>query len=174
MSEFTIRILDARDADAFQALRLRGLQEYPAAFASSYEEEHVFTREFVAARLGDESHGAVLGAYLDASLIGVMGVRREQHLKLAHKALLWGVYVAPEGRGHGVARRLGLAALDYAKTKFAARQITLGVGTWNAGAIKLYESLGFESFGIERDYLCIDGEYFDEMLMIRFFDDQAA
>jgi RimJ/RimL family protein N-acetyltransferase len=171
MSEVSVRVLTSRDAAEFQALRLRGLQEAPAAFSSSYEEECELPLDtVVGARLDDQALGVVFGAFVRDRLVGVMGVRRERHRKLAHRAMLWGVYVAPEGRGHGVARAIGDAALDYARTRLAARQIVLGVATQNAPAIALYEKLGFESFGIEKNYICIDGKYHDEQHMIRFFE----
>jgi RimJ/RimL family protein N-acetyltransferase len=44
-------------------------------------------------------------------------------------------------------------------------QVHLGVNTRNERARNLYESLGFEAYGIERRALQIDGEYFDTELM---------
>jgi ribosomal protein S18 acetylase RimI-like enzyme len=170
MSPLSIRSLEARDADAFQKLRLQGLKEFPAAFASSYEEECDLPLDSVAARLGNQAYGVVLGAFNAHVLVGMMGVRREHHRKLAHKALLWGVYVAPEGRKCGVGQMLGRAALDFAKARLGVRQVTLGVGADNAAAIALYRRLGFEPFGIEPGYLFVDGEYRDEMHMIHVFD----
>ena len=168
MSDVSVRVLTSHDATEFQALRLRGLQESPAAFSSSYEEECDLALDKVGARLDDQALGVVLGAFVRDRLVGVMGVRRERYRKLAHRALLWGVYVAPEGRGHGVARAIGDAALEYARTRLSARQIILGVAAANAPAIALYRKLGFESFGVEKDYLYIDGDYHDEMHMLRF------
>jgi RimJ/RimL family protein N-acetyltransferase len=173
MAEPLVRVLDSSDASDFQRLRLRGLQEFPAAFSSSYEEEVPLTGDTIAARLGDQKLGVVFGAFIAATLVGVTGIARDRHRKLAHRALMWGVYVAPEGRQHGVGRALGHAAIEYAKHKLSARQVILGVGATNKPAIALYERLGFEPFGIEPAYLFVDGEYRDEMLMIRFLVDSA-
>jgi RimJ/RimL family protein N-acetyltransferase len=173
MTEPLVRVLDSRDASDFQRLRLRGLQEFPAAFSSSYEEEAHLTDETIGTRLDDQEVGVVLGAFIGGTLVGVTGIARDRHRKLAHRALMWGVYVAPEGRQHGVGRALGRAALEYAKDKLAARQVILGVGATNEPAIALYQRLGFESFGIEPAYLFVDGEYRDEMHMIRFLVEDA-
>jgi RimJ/RimL family protein N-acetyltransferase len=173
MAEVLVRILDSRDAASFQRLRLRGLQEFPAAFSSSYEEEADLSDETIRTRLDDQALGVVLGAFMGGMLVGVTGIARDRHRKLAHRALLWGVYVAPEGRQHGVGRALGHAALKYAKNQLAVRQVILGVGATNEPAIALYKRLGFESFGIEPAYLFVDGEYRDEMHMIRFLVDDA-
>jgi RimJ/RimL family protein N-acetyltransferase len=168
MSEPLVRVLDSRDATEFQRLRLRGLQEFPAAFASSYEEEVHLTNETIRMRLDAQEVGVVLGAFIAGTLMGVTGIARDRYRKLAHRALMWGVYVAPEGRQQGVGRALGHAALEYAKKTLAARQVILSVGTTNEPAIALYKCLGFRPFGIEPAYLFVDGEYRDEMHMIRF------
>jgi RimJ/RimL family protein N-acetyltransferase len=174
MTEPLIRILASRDAADFQALRLQGLQESPAAFSSSYEEECNLGLADVGARLDAREHGAVFGAYIDARLVGLMGVRRERHRKLAHRALLWGVYVAPQGRQHGLGQALGAAALAFAREKLNARQVILGVGAANARARALYEKLGFKQFGYEPDYIFLDGEYHDEIHMIRFLVERSS
>lgn len=172
MSDPSIRVLNSRDAVAYQALRLQGLQESPAAFSSSFEEELDNTSADVGVRLDAQEYGAVLGAFVNDRLVGIMGVRRERQRKLAHRALLWGVYVAPEGRGHGVGQALGTAALAFAREKLNARQVILGVGATNARALALYEKLGFKQFGYEPDYIFLDGEYRDEIHMIRFCVDR--
>ena len=174
MPDPLIRVLNSGDAVAYQALRLQGLRESPAAFSSSVEEEGGNTQADVGARLDAQEHGVVLGAFANDSLVGLMGVRRERQRKLAHRALLWGVYVAPEGRRLGVGRALGFAALTYAREKLNARQVILGVGATNARAIGLYEKLGFAQFGYEPDYICLDGEYHDEIHMIHFVVDRGA
>jgi GNAT superfamily N-acetyltransferase len=104
-----IRPLDAADAAAFQALRLRGLREVPGAFGSTYEEEAGVPLDEVAARLarGAEREDVVFGA-LDGKgvLVGVAGLRRDSHRKARHRAHVWGMYVAPEARGRGLGRLL--------------------------------------------------------------------
>jgi len=169
-----VRVLDGADASAYQQLRLRGLLDSPAAFSSSFEEEVGLTSNEVARRLDDQALGAVLGAFVNGVLVGITGVRRERYRKLAHRALLWGVFVAPEGRQHGVGRALGTAALSYARTTLGVRQVVLGVAAANAPAIALYTRLGFQPFGTEPEYLLVDGEYRDETHMICFLDRSAG
>jgi ribosomal protein S18 acetylase RimI-like enzyme len=168
MTDPIIRILDSRDASAFQRLRLRGLREIPEAFASSFEEEFELALETVGHRLDEQASGVVLGAFIANELVGLMGIRRDRYRKLAHRALLWGVYVAPEGRQHGVGRALGATALKYAREQLGTRQVILGVGATNTAAQALYRRLGFEQFAVEPDYLCVEGQYFDEIHMIHF------
>ena len=163
-----IRILTEADAALFQALRLRGLREAPAAFSSSYEEECDRSLDEVRPRLQSSRESAVFGAVVGDELAGVVGIRREKPRKLAHRAVLWGMYVAPEHRKLKIGRALVERALQYAAETIGARQVVLGVGANNSAAIALYERVGFESFGIERDYIFAAREYHDEMHMLRF------
>lgn len=161
-----IRPLVPTDAPAFQALRLRGLREAPTAFASSYEDECDTPDSAVAERMAGNQDGFLLGAYDGASLVGVVGMQRERHSKLAHKMLLWGMYVAPEARGRGVGRQLVEEALRQAFALPGIRQVNLGVHSENAPALALYVAAGFTSFGVERGGMLVDGVLQDEVHMV--------
>ena len=159
-----IRALIGADAQAFQALRLQGLLECPLAFSSSHEEEAGTSLATVGERLV-EPGGAVFGAFDNGVLVGLSGVRREAQRKLAHKAFIWGVYVAPGSRRTGAGRRLLTAALAYAGETLRVRQLMLGVHDKNLAAIALYRGLGFEPFGLERGFIRVDGVLHDELHM---------
>jgi ribosomal protein S18 acetylase RimI-like enzyme len=161
-----IRALRPEDAAAFQALRLQGLLECPAAFASSHAEEVGTALTTIAERLATQDDRALFGAFDAGVLAGTVGIQRESMRKLAHKAHVWGVYVAPPARGAGIGRALLTAALGFAATTLGVRQVTLGVNGQNAAAIALYRSLGFETFGVERGFLCVDGVLHDELHMV--------
>ena len=90
-----IRTLQMADAAFFQALRLDALRECPSSFSSSYEEECHLPLSRVGERLVPTPEHAVFGAFEDCALVGTVGLRRERPGKLAHKAVIWGVYVAP-------------------------------------------------------------------------------
>jgi len=165
-----IRHLNPADAGAFQTLRLSALRECPTTFASSYEEEREIPMLTVAERLAVRADRCVIGAFEGADLVGNVGLRREEKLKLAHKAFIWGMYVAPAFRRHGVGGRLLGQALAQAASMPGVRQINLGVNAANAPAIALYEALGFEPFGLERGFMLIDGVPHDEILMSRCVD----
>ncbi|MFZ5550542.1 MAG: GNAT family N-acetyltransferase [Pseudomonadota bacterium] len=165
---FTIRRLDAADAGAFRALRMRGLVECPLAFAASPEDEAGEPDEAVGARLADRAAGAVYGAFTDdGRLAGVVGLGRERMRKLAHKAVLWGMYVAPEARRRGVAQALVKHLLAEAAMTPGLRQVTLGVHTGNRAARALYESFGFVAWGTEPAAAWVDGAAHDETWMVR-------
>jgi ribosomal protein S18 acetylase RimI-like enzyme len=169
-----IRLLGPDDAAAFQTLRLQALRECPSAFCSSYEEECDRPVATVAERLESAPDRAVFGAFEDSRLAGIAGLARESGRKVAHKAVLWGVYVAPEFRSRSLGRQLVTAALEHAGALPGLRQVNLGVNATNAAAIALYRSLGFAPYGYERGFMCIDGELHDEILMVHVLAQGAS
>ena len=168
----SIRPFTATDAAAYQALRLAALQDAPTAFASSYEEECNRPLDKVAARLGPQpGESCVFGAFVDGALVGMVGLKRDEHIKLAHKAFIWGVYVAPTMRGRGAGQKLMKAALDHAASWPGLRQVYLGVNAVNQPAIRLYERMGFATYGREPACMIVNGEAIDELLMVWILDD---
>jgi ribosomal protein S18 acetylase RimI-like enzyme len=160
-----VRPLAEADFDRWWALRLRMLKEHPEAFGSSYE-------EVVAA--GEERqrerfllpNAFILGAFDGGVLVGTVGCVNQQPAKMRHKAFIWGVYVAPEARGRGVARALMEAAIARVREWPEVQQIHLAVVTTNETARRLYRSLGFEVYGVEPAALKVDGRDLDEEHML--------
>jgi RimJ/RimL family protein N-acetyltransferase len=145
---------------------LRGLAEAPTAFASSYEEECDRPVAQVAERMAKNTDGFILGAFEGEALIGTVGMQREPQAKMAHKMVLWGMYVVPEARGRGLARMLVDAALARAFAMSGVRQVNLGVNAANAPALALYRAAGFTTFGFERGFMLVNGVLEDEVLMV--------
>ena len=133
-----VRVLDAEDAPAFQALRLDALRECPTAFSSSYEEERDLPLSLVAERLTPTPERAVFGAFEGGALVGTTGLQRERARKLAHKAFVWGVYVAPPFRKRGAGRLLLREALAHAALMPGLRQVSLGANsaTWHKSSLR--------------------------------------
>jgi RimJ/RimL family protein N-acetyltransferase len=156
-----IRVLVPDNAQVFQDLRLEGLQTSPTAFSASYAEEADRPIEAVAQRLRAEG-STVFGAFTeDGQLVGVTTLHREPRMKSHHKAFIFGMYVAPEYRGQGIGRALLEAAVSRARQLPGLRQLTLTVVASNQAAYSLYKSCGFETFGLEREAMEIDGNYLD-------------
>jgi ribosomal protein S18 acetylase RimI-like enzyme len=88
--------------------------------------------------------------------------------KLAHRGALWGMYVRPEARGKGLGAALVRRILDDASGQ--VEQMHLTVVASNGPAQRLYERMGFASYGVEPRSLMIDGSYFDEIMMVRHLD----
>ncbi len=160
-----IRQLNPRDAVAFQRLRLAGLRDQPSAFASSHEEEKDRPLAAIETQLTPASDKAILGAFANNELVGVVALGRESMRKLAHKGVIWGMFVAASSRQQGIARRLMREAIAMARTVPDLRQLNLGVNANNSAALRLYESLGFKAFGREAGAMLIDGVLHDEVHM---------
>jgi len=69
-----------------------------------------------------------------------------------------GIGLLPEFRGQGIGRQLMRRTLD-AAFAFGLTRIELTVREENTNAIALYKSLGFETEGLHRSAVCIEGEY---------------
>lgn len=156
-----IRRLVADDAAAFRKLRLAGLIEAPTAFGSSYAAEKDSTDEDFA---GIIARNYVAGAFVDGHLAGVAAYYTMTGEKRAHRGNVWGVYVDPAHRGRGIGRPLLGNVLEHART--LVLQVHLGVTVGNTAAVKLYEAMGFVSYGVEPRAHRIDGQFYDEYLMV--------
>jgi ribosomal protein S18 acetylase RimI-like enzyme len=165
-----LRILTADDAEAFWHLRLEALRNDSASFADSAEEHQNTTVEMVRERLsaGDPATNFVAGMFQEGKLAGTAGFYRSHYNKERHKGNIWGVYVRPASRGKGVARALMQEIIRRARQMEGIEQILL-VASAHLPARKLYESLGFEAYGLERHSLKIvtetGTEYVDDVLM---------
>jgi RimJ/RimL family protein N-acetyltransferase len=174
-SDIVLRPTRAADGPALLQLRLRALKEHPTAFGSSYEETLRHTVDEWTARAdrgsgaGDE---AIFVADAGGEPVGMTGIRRGTSLKGSHAADVWGVYVRPEWRGHGLARRLVDACADWARDR-GVHIVRLTVVTDNAGAARCYQRAGFEVHGVEPGSLYVDGAYYDELLMHRWLVPRA-
>jgi ribosomal protein S18 acetylase RimI-like enzyme len=162
-----LRLLTPDDAEAWWRLRLEMLRNDPESFADSAEEHETTTVEAARQRLaaGDPVENFVVGAFEDVNLVGTAGFFRRENDKERHKGHVWGVYVSPSQRGKGVGKALMLEITSRARELQGLEQITL-VASAHLPAQKLYESVGFESYGLERRSLKIGTEYVDDVLMV--------
>jgi GNAT superfamily N-acetyltransferase len=102
-----LRPLAATDAEAYQRLRLRSLQEYPEAFARAFEEGQRTSLDAVTKRLEhSSSERYILGAFEGDTLNGILSFRRWEGLKIQHRASIGGTYLPPESHGRGVGKAL--------------------------------------------------------------------
>jgi ribosomal protein S18 acetylase RimI-like enzyme len=163
-----IRPLTAADAAAFRDLRNEALGRHPDAFMTSLEEGLATPVEKLATRIGSaDSDNFVFGAFTDdGAMVGYVGFERESRAKARHKGKIVGMYVHPALRGSGAGRALMQAALARACDIEGLRIIVLTVTDGNDAARLLYESCGFDTFGIEPDAMFVEGRYFAKRHMV--------
>ncbi len=156
-----ICLLHTGDAEAFFALRRAALLDAPLAFGASPEDDIATSVEAVRELLQRGAENAVYGACAP-DLVGAVGIFREQHRKAAHKAHIWGMYVAPPQRRRGVADALLDAALAHARSLSGVDWVHLSVTSSAPAARRLYERAGFQLWGSEADSLRHAGQRADE------------
>lgn len=164
----TIVIREATLADAaqFRELRLSALEDSPTAFSADLQTNLDHPLSLWESRLRPDSYGTIFFAEHNAQLIGMTGVRQGESAKTRHGALIWGVYVRPQWRGLRVAPELIQTACFWAKAR-RVETVKLAVVTTNTPAIRCYERLGFETYGVEPRAIFHKGIYYDEYLMLR-------
>jgi ribosomal protein S18 acetylase RimI-like enzyme len=159
-SAVLIRRLEPDDAERLRTLRLESLRAFPAAFATATAEEEARSVDDFAAMLSDPEERAVFAAFVDGELVGMAGFAREAKAKMRHKALLWGVYVRPSCHGLGLGKALVEAVIAHARGRVVLLHAC--VSTTNEGARRTYFGLGFQSWGVERRALLVDGQWCDD------------
>jgi len=167
-SDIAIRRLTPDDAAAYRELRLRGLKEHPDAFTSSYGEDRERPLVATEGRLAPDGADCIYGAVAGGTLAGVAGLSREPRAKNRHKAVVFGMYVAPEHAKLGIGAALLRYVIDRARREPGLEQLVLTVTETNVVARTLYEKAGFRSFGIEPRAIRVGDAYFEKNHMILF------
>ncbi|SEM21604.1 GNAT family N-acetyltransferase [Bradyrhizobium sp. OK095] len=164
-----IRMLTPADAALYRAVRLEALAAHPEAFVSTFEREQEKPLAWFEERLTTSD---VFGAFDAGELVGTAGFRPEDGAKTAHKAVLWGMYVRPQARKSGTGRLLVDAVAAHAAQR--VEQLHLVVVSDNQAALRLYTAAGFVEYGRGVKALKHGGRYYDEVLMVMFFDKSDA
>lgn len=164
-----IRVLSDLDALQYWDLRLQALQVNPDAFVTTYEEamQKENPVEEVAQNLNSQT-SYTFGAFNEENrLLGVVTLLTEQKAAYQHKGHLVAMYVDHQSRGKGLAKGLIRALIEKAR-ELDIEQINLGVVSDNEVAKKLYQSMNFTTYGIEKKALKMNGVYRDDEHMVLF------
>ncbi len=114
---------------------------------------------------------AVYVAEVEGRVVARLSIARDLHPSSSHVADL-GLMVEVGYRRRGVGRALLAQAVDWA-AKAGVRKLELHVFPWNAPAIALYESFGFEREGLRKRHYLRDGVPVDTILMAMQLDAPA-
>ena len=163
-----IRSVHAGDLDAFRAMRLEAVRDYPLAFTADLAETSArpeeWWRDLITRNAGDGTSVIMVADVGEGELAGMTGLFTPPQPKLAHVGSIWGVYVRPGFRGRGVAERLLRACIDWARAKNLVTA-KLSVVAGNDVARRCYERVGFTTYGVEPLAVQWENRFYDEFLM---------
>jgi ribosomal protein S18 acetylase RimI-like enzyme len=140
-----IHHVQAHEWERSKALRLRALREDPHGFSSTYQRELALGDEWWTSRAALSEAGEEQRTFIatdDGDRWLGMALARDD----AGTAVLNAMWVAPEGRGQGAARRLCDACADWAR-EHGFDALDVEVFPDNAPARRVYEAAGFEAAG---------------------------
>lgn len=162
-----IRELGPNDFAEFYRVRLDGLQRHSSSFWESADEFSAKPKEEHLKRLAENLEATdrfLLGAFSGDELLGMVGCSRESGVKGYHRGTIWGMYVMTEQQGMGLGRKLMDAAIEKAR-KIDGLEVLFLFAAQSTYAVKLYESCGFATYGIEPYSLKDNGTYYSEAMM---------
>jgi len=165
--EIIVRPIRMEDLDAFRAIRLEAVRDYPLAFTADLAETQGRPAEWwidLIVRNGGDGTQVIMLADVGGELVGMTGLFTPTQPKLAHAGTIWGVYVRPAFRGRGVGERLLRACLDWAGGKNLVTA-KLSVVAGNDVARRCYERVGFTTYGVEPLAVQWENQLYDELLM---------
>jgi RimJ/RimL family protein N-acetyltransferase len=116
--------------------------------------------------LSYSSKHAVLTALWDGVPCGIANLYLQPYEKLAHQSLL-AIIVDEKVRGRGVGTKLLQELMTLAKERFNMEFVHLEVYEGNP-AIRLYQRLGFQTYGVHRKFMKDQGRYQDKILMQKY------
>lgn len=164
MSEgtFSIRVLSPADAIQYRIFRLTALKKYPHLFRADADEEAVKPLASTERRLKESAGNRWTGAFdTSNNLVGCVGFRRELGVKRRHIGQILGLQITQAWQRRGIATTLLQDVITLGSVS-GITQIQLSLTLPNEPAEKLYDRLGFEIFGLERDALRVEGETHDK------------
>lgn len=164
--EIAYRKLQPEDAGRYRALRLDCLKRFPEAFGSTYDEEAMLPKLRFEALIEEcASDSFMVGAFSDGILIGIAGFRRAERRKARHRGEIVQMYVDPIYRGQRIGESLLRMVIAMAFTLKGIEQVELGVVSNNVSAIALYEKIGFQICGIQKNYFKEGTKYWNQQFM---------
>jgi ribosomal protein S18 acetylase RimI-like enzyme len=153
MSEINVRVLSEEDWQQYRDIRLTALKESPEAFVATHAQEENFDEPVWRDRMRRSRR---LVAEHDGPTVGVVCLG---HADAEHPGSgeLFGLWVAPEARGTGVAWKLVEAGAEQARQD-GLSHLRYWVDTDNGRAVAFASSFGFLPGGDRRPMRVTSGE----------------
>ena len=158
-----IKKLSADRWKDYRDLRLEALKSDPIAFGKSYEEEITLSKKEWEKRIKN-----ALFALLNDKPIGMIVYIIDNQQKTKHVANIFGTYVKKEYRGQDIGKKLIESAILLIKKNKNVIKIKIAVNPEQKAALKLYKKYGFKPIGLLKKELCINGKFYDELIMEQY------
>jgi ribosomal protein S18 acetylase RimI-like enzyme len=142
--------LTPEHAMAYKALMLHAYEQAADSFTSTPQERALQPDSWWLNRVADPAGLSVVwGAFSGQTLVGTVSLEFSARAKTRHKALVVAMFVHENCRGQGLARQLMQALVQHGMARQGLRLLQLEVTLGNAAAERLYQSLGFQAYGVE-------------------------
>lgn len=162
----SVRVLTADDAGAFIALRLEGVELFPAAFLLTRAEAESANPDGVRRWL---ETGQAYGLSDGDQLVGFCSLARQPWATARHRATVGPFYVTPSFQGAGGAQKLMECVVSDSRA-MGIKQLELWVWSGNPRAIAFYHRNGFQQMGILPRAVIAEGEGRDDFFLVRHLD----
>lgn len=145
-----IALLTPEHAMAYKALMLHAYEQAADSFTSTPQERALHPDSWWHKRMADPSGlSLVWGAFVGQSLVGTVALELSARAKTRHKALVVAMFVHEDFRGRGLAKQLMQTLVQHGMARQDLRLLQLEVTQGNTAAEQLYQSLGFQAYGVE-------------------------
>jgi len=162
MSGISVRALGEEDWEKYRGVRLTALQDSPGAFVATRAQEEALDEQAWRERMRRSRR---LVAKRGGSPLGVVSLG-EGEADFAHTGELFGLWVAPEARGTGVAWKLVEAGAAQA-LQDGCSHVSYWVGTDNGRAVAFASSFGFRPTSTRRPMrVANEADGVEEMAMV--------
>ena len=150
---YTVRRSRSEDWRDLRAVRLAALANAPTAFVTTLAQASAYSdEEWQRRAAGSQPSGEPVAGFLAYSAAGEPVGMLGGGVASPERALVWGVWVAPEHRGSGLAEQLMAALEHWARDEAGVRELLLEVNEQNARAQAFYRRLGYVANGNRQPY----------------------
>lgn len=150
----------------YRKVHLDSLRIFPDNFGTLFEDQCRSERLPFESFVADASEdNFVHGAFSDEALFGIAGFKRETRPKTRHRGEIVQMFVYPAAQGKGVGEQLLRSVLDAAFLLPGIESVELSAVADNEAARKLYERIGFRTYGVRSRYFKFGESYWDQRFM---------
>ena len=161
-----VRKIQSHESLLYRSIRLACLKNAPDNFGSIYEEEMSIPKlKFESYIEQENDERFMFGAFDNGNLIGIVGFERVERQRACHRGEVVQMYIDAAYRGQNIGEQLLRGLIEQAFSVKGIEQLQLSLIASNRAAIKLYEKIGFQAFGVQPRYFKVGEHYMDQQFM---------